>query len=52
MRLAVPREVYDSREVIQHRDEVLKLADFAFDGMNIYRDLGDDLLLSQRELLS
>jgi len=27
MRLAVPREVYDSREVIQHRDEVLKLAE-------------------------
>jgi len=27
MRVAVPREVYDSREVIQHRDEVLKLAE-------------------------
>ena len=27
MRVAVPREVYDSREVIQHRDEVLKHAE-------------------------
>lgn len=27
MRVAVPREVYDSREVIQHRDEVLRLAE-------------------------
>ena len=27
MRVAVPREVYDSREVIAHRDEVLKLAE-------------------------
>ena len=27
MRVAVPREVYDSREVIQNRDEVLKLAE-------------------------
>jgi cell division septum initiation protein DivIVA len=27
MRVAVPREVYDSREVIEHRDEVLKLAE-------------------------
>ena len=26
MRVAVPREVYDSREVIQNRDEVLNLA--------------------------
>jgi hypothetical protein len=27
MRVAVPREVYDSREVIQNRDEVLKRAE-------------------------
>ena len=27
MRVAVPREVYDSREVIEHRDEVLKRAE-------------------------
>ena len=27
MRVAVPREVYNSREVIEHRDEVLKLAE-------------------------
>jgi hypothetical protein len=27
MRVAVPREVYDSREVIEHRDEVIKLAE-------------------------
>jgi crotonobetainyl-CoA:carnitine CoA-transferase CaiB-like acyl-CoA transferase len=27
MRVAVPREVYDSREVVEHRDEVLKRAE-------------------------
>ena len=27
MRVAVPREVYDSREVIEHKDEVLHLAE-------------------------
>jgi len=27
MRVAVPREVYDSREVVEHRDEVIRLAE-------------------------
>jgi len=27
MRVAVPREVYDSREVLEHRDEVISLAE-------------------------
>ncbi|HEV8573236.1 MAG TPA: hypothetical protein VGR43_00870 [Dehalococcoidia bacterium] len=27
MRVAVPREVYDSREVLEHRDEVIRLAE-------------------------